>query len=79
STPFGKYQGDLKDGKANGNGTFQFFKSCRISRRDSDGRIGETGDYLLGQFENNEVVNAKWLDKEKKPKGVIMIGSLGIP
>jgi hypothetical protein len=79
STPYGNYQGDLKDGKANGNGTFQFFKTCRISRRDDRQREGASGDYLIGQFENNEVLQAKWYDKEKNQKGTIMIGSSGIP
>lgn len=79
STPYGNYQGDLKDSKANGNGTFQFFKSCRISRRDDRQREGASGDYLIGQFENNEVLQAKWYDREKNQKGTIMIGSSGIP
>lgn len=78
STPSGKYEGELKDGEAHGNGTFQFFKPCRISSRDSQERMAETGDYLVGQFASNEVVNAKWFDKDKKQKGTIIIGQAGI-
>jgi hypothetical protein len=78
STPSGKYTGDIKDGKANGNGVFQFFINCRISRHDDNERVAESGDYIVGQFENNEVIQVKWLDKDKNQKGVIIIGSLGI-
>lgn len=78
STPYGKYEGELKDGKATGNGTFQFFKPCRISKRDGQERTGETGDYLVGQFAGNEVVSAKWLNKEKEQKGTVIIGQSGL-
>lgn len=78
STPYGNYKGELKDGKANGNGTFQFFKTCRISKRDNQERNGETGDYLVGQFADNEVITAKWLNKDKEQKGTIIIGKSGV-
>jgi hypothetical protein len=78
STPYGKYTGDLKDGKAHGNGMFQFFKACRISRRDMQKRVSEEGDYLTGQFEGNEVVSVKWLDRDKQQKGAVLVGSLGL-
>jgi hypothetical protein len=75
-TSFGNYEGDLKDGKANGNGVFQVFKPCRISARDKSERMAESGDYLIGQFENNQILQVKWLDKAKKQKDVIIAGSL---
>lgn len=78
STPYGNYKGELKDGKANGNGTFQFFKTCRISRHDNQERSGETGDYLVGQFADNEVITAKWFNKDKEQKGTIIIGKSGV-
>lgn len=78
STPVGKYEGELKDGKANGNGTFHFFKACRISSRDSQERMAETGDYLAGQFAGNDVISAKWFNKDKKQKGAIIIGQTGL-
>jgi hypothetical protein len=76
STEYGNYTGDLKDGKANGNGAFQAFKRVRISRHDE--RIAEEGDYLVGQFENNEVVQVKWFDRDKQQKGTIIIGRKGV-
>ena len=78
STPYGNYKGELKDGKANGNGTFQFFKTCRISKHDNQERSGETGDYLVGQFADNEVITAKWFNKDKEQKGTIIIGKSGV-
>jgi hypothetical protein len=73
-TSFGKYEGDLKDGKANGNGVFQVFKACRISARDQSTRRAESGDYLIGQFENNQILQVKWLDRDKNQKDVIIVG-----
>lgn len=78
STPMGKYKGDLKDGKAEGNGTFQFFKACRISGRDGQQRMAEAGDYITGQFASNEIVQVKWFAKDGTQKGVIMIGKTGV-
>lgn len=78
STPYGKYNGDLKDGKANGNGTFQFFKACRISSRDNRQRMAEAGDYISGQFVDNEITQVKWFSKDGTQKGVIIIGKTGV-
>jgi hypothetical protein len=79
STPLGNYNGDLKNGKADGNGTFEFFKPGLISSKDPMGRVSETGDFIAGQFANNEVVNVTWLNDQKKQKDVIIVGSGGIP
>lgn len=78
STPYGKYKGDLKEGKANGNGTFQFFKACRISSKDNQQRMAEAGDYISGQFSDNEITQVKWFAKDGTQKGVIIIGKSGV-
>ena len=61
STDNGKYEGELKDGKASGNGTFRFFKSCLISAKDPQKRM----------------VQGKWFDKDGNPKGTLIIGQTG--
>ena len=77
STDNGKYEGELKDGKASGNGTFRFFKSCLISAKDPQKRMAQTGDYVSGQFYNNQLVQGKWFDKDGNPKGTLIIGQTG--
>lgn len=77
STDNGKYEGDLKDGKASGNGTFRFFKSCLISAKDPQKRMAQTGDYVSGQFQNNQLVQGKWFDKDGNQKGALIIGQTG--
>ncbi|MDR1454416.1 MAG: Ig-like domain-containing protein [Tannerella sp.] len=79
STPLGNYNGDLKNGKASGNGTFEFFKAGLISRKDPLERVSKAGDVITGQFVNNEVVQVTWLDEQQKQKDVITVGSTGIP
>ena len=78
STPFGNYEGDLKDGKAEGNGTFRFFKSCLISDKDEQKRVGESGDYVSGQFSANRLVSGKWYGKDGTQKGTLIIGQTGL-
>ena len=77
STDNGKYEGELKDGKASGNGTFRFFKSCLISSKDPQKRVAQTGDYVSGQFQNNQLVQGKWFDKDGNQKGALIIGQTG--
>ena len=78
STPFGNYEGELKDGKAEGNGTFRFFKSCLISDKDEQKRVGESGDYISGQFSANRLVSWKWFGKDGSQKGALIIGQTGL-
>lgn len=78
STPFGNYEGELKDGKAEGNGTFRFFKSCLISDKDEQKRVGESGDYISGQFSANRLVSGKWFGKDGSQKGALIIGQTGL-
>lgn len=78
STPFGNYEGELKDGKAEGNGTFRFFKSCLISDKDEQKRVGESGDYVSGQFSANRLVSGKWYGKDGTQKGALIIGQTGL-
>lgn len=72
---YASYTGSLKNGKANGLGTLTFKQSRRISQRDSKARVAEPGDYVVGTFENNEVVTVKWYGADKKLKGTILAGS----
>ena len=78
STPFGNYEGESKDGKAEGNGTFRFFKSCLISDKDEQKRVGESGDYVSGQFSANRLVSGKWYGKDGTQKGALIIGQTGL-
>lgn len=75
---YGKYTGDIQNGKAHGNGQLQYFKRTRISENDDKERYAEEGDYVIGLFRNDKVVQIEWFGKDKKLKEVIQIGSSGL-
>lgn len=76
---YGKYTGNLKNGKAYGSGTLVYTRAHLISKHDSKKRMAEPGDYVIGVFKNNEVVNVQWYGKDKVQKGTVMAGEVGIP
>lgn len=79
SFSYGKYTGDIKNGKANGFGKLVFTKSYQISEYDkTQKRMAEPGDYVEGQFENNNFYSGKWFDKNGSQKGAIILQKLGL-
>ncbi len=75
---YGTYVGSISGGKANGLGTLTYTKRHRISTSDSQERFAEPGDYVKGDFENNEVKTVKWYGADNKLKGAIFAGSNGL-
>lgn len=76
---YGKYTGQIKNGKANGSGRLVFTKTHRISEYDkTQQRMAEPGDYVDGQFENNNFYSGKWFDKNGNQKGAIILQKLGL-
>ena len=71
---YGKYTGEVVEGKAQGQGSFCFTKARRISKKDQKARMAEPGDYIDGEFFNNEPVNVKWYNRKGEQKGAIMVG-----
>ena len=71
---FGSYKGETKNGKAHGMGTLYYSKHQLISTRDRQERYAESGDYLVGEFYNGEVVQGKLFDKSNSQKEAIIVG-----
>ncbi|GEM_PF-2992798 len=76
---YGKYTGEIKNGKANGFGKLVFSRSHQLSEYDkTQKRMAEPGDYVEGQFENNNFYSGKWFDKYGNQKGAIILQKLGL-
>lgn len=71
---YGVYKGEIREGRPHGIGTLYYRSARLISKYDEHERRAEPGDYIVGEFSKGELVQGKWFDKEKKQKGVIMIG-----
>lgn len=71
---YGVYKGEVREGHPHGIGTLYYRDARLISKYDEHERRAEPGDYIVGEFSKGELVQGKWFDKEKKQKGVIMIG-----
>jgi len=76
---YGKYTGEIKNFKANGQGSLVFYKQYRLSSYDKQERQAERQDVISGQFKDNNLTNGKWFDKDKKQKGTVLTGELGVP
>ena len=77
---YGTYEGDIKNGKANGTGRLVFKTRHAISVFDPDkSRIAEPGDYLDGRFENNHFYTGRWFGANGVKKGAITFQKSGIP
>ncbi len=48
--PYGRYEGDILDGKPHGNGSLVYNKSYLINSNDSKLRYSEKGDIFVGKF-----------------------------
>ncbi len=75
---YATYNGEIKNGKANGQGTLVFKRAYRISEDDPKERIAQPGDRITGTFENNKVTTARWFGKDGTLKESIIIGSTGV-
>jgi len=76
---YGTYTGDMKNGKANGTGRLVFKLRHTISVADPQNRMAEPGDYLDGQFENNNFYSGKWFGRDGAQKGAIILQKSGVP
>ena len=76
---YGKYTGEIKNNKANGQGSLKFYKAYRLSQFDKQERMAENGDVISGTFKDDNLTNGKWFDKDNTQKGAVLTGELGIP
>ncbi|MDR0864446.1 MAG: hypothetical protein LBO74_05880 [Candidatus Symbiothrix sp.] len=76
---YGTYTGQIKNGKANGSGRLVFKTNHIISEYDKgQKRTAEPGDYIEGQFENNNFYSGKWFGKDNNQKGAIILQKSGL-
>lgn len=72
---YATWKGGLKNGQPHDeNGTMTFKQSHRIDSRDTQERVAEPGDYIIGEYFDGKLVQGVWYDKDNTVKGSIIIG-----
>lgn len=74
--PYGKYEGEIKNGKPHGQGTLTYNKREQVSKKDIKERYAEKGQYLTGSFENGEVIIGRLFDEQGTLLEVMNIGKI---
>ena len=60
---FGRYEGDLKNGIPDGNGTMFYDCQIQIAKYSSYNIFAEKGDYFVGNWKNGDIYIGKLYDK----------------
>lgn len=72
---YATYSGPMQNGAPHGTGGKLKFKSSHvIDSRDSQQRVAEPGDYVIGEFKNGHLVSGKWFGSDGVVKGALLIG-----
>ncbi|MDR1200021.1 MAG: Ig-like domain-containing protein [Tannerellaceae bacterium] len=66
--PYGKYTGDIKDGKPHGNGTIEYTTSHKIVS-DKD-YVASPGDKITGSFREGRINLVTWYQKDGKSMAI---------
>lgn len=69
-----RYIGQVKGGKAHGQGTLTYNSRTLISKRDMKNRYAEAGQYVIGEFYEGELVHGTLYDRNNDPIEQIRIG-----
>lgn len=70
----GTFSGTLKNGYPHGTGTLTFSVSRRIDSHDQQNRMAQPGDYLIGEWDNGHLIQARWYDASNNLKETIVLG-----
>lgn len=70
---YATWQGEIKNGKADGEGTMTFTSSHRIDTRDPSRRTAEAGDRVEGTYSNGHLVAGRWY-KQSGETETLLIG-----
>lgn len=73
---YGTWKGSMKNGKPHGSGTMTYSSEKVIDPRDSKGRVAQPGEYIIGEWDNGNLVQGRWF-KNDGSKEVIIIGKAG--
>lgn len=71
---YGLYTGAVKDGMPHGQGRLSYTSSRLIDNRDPKKRKAEVGDYVIGEWNNGNLVQGRWYASDGNVKGAIIIG-----
>ena len=74
SFAYGKYTGDIKNGKADGQGKMVYSTRTLISKYDRKQRYAEPGQYIIGSWYNNLLDNGQLFAPNGDMLEVITIG-----
>lgn len=73
SLGYATWHGDIRGGKADGDGTMTFTSSHRIDTRDPSRRKAEAGDRIEGTYSNGHLVDGRWFKSDGSTE-YIMLG-----
>lgn len=69
------YKGRIKNGLPHDeNGRMSFKEKYLIDKRDSQKRMAEPGDYIIGEYVDGKLVQGVWYNEKNIVKGSIIIG-----
>ena len=72
---YATYKGRIKNGLPHDeNGRMTFKEKHLIDKRDSQKRMAEPGDYIIGEYVNGKLVQGVWYNEKNTVKGSIIIG-----
>lgn len=72
---YATYKGRVKNGVPHDeNGRITFKEKHLIDKRDSQKRMAEPGDYIIGEYVNGKLVQGVWYNEKNTVKGSIIIG-----
>lgn len=70
----GTFSGKLKNGYPDGTGTLTFQSQRLIDAHDTKNRMAQPGDYLIGEWDNGHLIQARWYDAANNLKETIVLG-----
>ncbi len=70
----GTFTGRLKNGYPHGTGTLTFKSQRLIDAHDEKARVAQAGDYLIGEWDNGHMIQARWYDSANNLKETIILG-----
>lgn len=68
------FTGKSKNGYPHGTGTMTFKSARRIDTHDQKNRTAQAGDYLIGEWDQGHLVQARWYDSANNLKETIVLG-----
>lgn len=68
------FTGKSKNGYPHGTGTMTFKSARRIDAHDQKNRTAKAGDYLIGEWDQGHLVQARWYDASNNLKETIVLG-----